>query len=101
MGVKLLDGTDALMTSIFFGPSVHWELEFFGDADIQPSDLLRIATIGNAETVGASADLGTLETGKLGDVVLLDSSPLENIHNTMKIWRIVKAGQVFDPATMR
>ncbi len=101
MGVKLLDGTDALMTSIFFGPSVHWELQFFGDADIQPSDLLRIATIGNAETVGASADLGTLETGKLGDVVLLNGNPLENIHNTMKIWRVVKAGQVFDPATMR
>jgi len=101
MGVKLLDGTDALMTSIFFGPSVHWELQFFGDADLQPSDLLRIATSGNAETVGASADLGTLEPGKLGDVVLLDSNPLENIHNTMKIWRVVKAGQVFDPARMR
>jgi Tol biopolymer transport system component/imidazolonepropionase-like amidohydrolase len=101
MGVKLLDGTDALMTSIFFGPSVHWELEFFSDADIQPSDLLRIATIGNAETVGASADLGTLEAGKLGDVVLLNSNPLEDIRNTMKIWRIVKAGQVFDPARMR
>ena len=101
MGVKLLDGTDALMTSIFFGPSVHWELEFFSDADIRPSDLLRIATIGNAETVGASADLGTLEAGKLGDVVLLNSNPLEDIRNTMKIWRIVKAGQVFDPTRMR
>jgi Tol biopolymer transport system component/imidazolonepropionase-like amidohydrolase len=101
MGVRLLDGTDALMTSIFFGPSVHWELEFFSDADIQPSDLLRIATIGNAETVGASADLGTLEPGKLGDVVLLDNNPLEDIRNTMKIWRTVKAGRVFDPAAMR
>lgn len=101
MGVQLLDGTDALMTSIFFGPSVHWELEFFSDADIQPRDLLRIATIGNAETVGASADLGTLEAGKLGDVVLLDSSPLDDIRNTVRIWRVVKAGRVFDPATMR
>ena len=101
MGVKLLDGTDALMTSIFFGPSVHWELEFFSDADIQPRDLLRIATMGNAETVGAGADLGTLEAGKLGDVVLLDSSPLDDIRNTMKIWRVVKAGRVFDPASMR
>ena len=72
-----------------------------GDADIPPSDLLRIATLGNAETVGATADLGPLETGKLGDVVLLDANPLENIRNTMKIWRVVKAGQVFDPATMR
>ena len=101
MGISLLDGTDALMTSIFFGPSVHWELEFFGDADIPPRDLLRMATLGNAETVGAAADLGVLETGKFGDVVLLERNPLEDIRNTMKIWRVVKAGQVFDPAAMR
>jgi Tol biopolymer transport system component/imidazolonepropionase-like amidohydrolase len=101
MGIKLLDGTDALMTSIFFGPSTHWELEFFGDADIRPSELLRMATVGNAETVGAGADLGTLESGKIGDLVLLDSNPLEDIRNTMKIWRVVKGGQVFDPAKIR
>ncbi|HTR36292.1 MAG TPA: amidohydrolase family protein [Bryobacteraceae bacterium] len=101
MGVKLLDGTDALMTSIFFGPSMHWELEYFADADIPPKDLLRMATLGNAETVGANADLGTLEAGKLGDVVILDSNPLEDIRNTMRIWRVVKGGEVFDPARMR
>lgn len=101
MGVSLLDGTDALMTSIFFGPSVHWELQFFQDADIQPSELLRIATIGNAQTVGAAADLGTIDDGKLGDILLLDKNPLDDIHNTMKIWRVIKAGQVFDPEHMR
>ena len=101
MGIHLLDGTDALMTSIFFGPSMHWELQFFSDADIPSRDLLRIATLGNAETVGASADLGTIEPGKLGDIVLLDANPLDDIRNTMKIWRVIKAGQVFDPAHMR
>jgi len=101
MGVSLLDGTDALMTSIFFGPSVHWELQFFSDADIQPRELLRIATLGNAETVGATADLGTLDAGKLGDVLLLDANPLDDIRKTMKIWRVVKGGAVFDPARMR
>jgi len=100
-GVKILDGTDSLMTGIFHGPSVHWELQFFNDADISPIDVLRIATTGAAETMGASSSLGTLESGKLGDVVLLDGNPLENIRNTMKIWRVVKGGQVFDPATMR
>jgi imidazolonepropionase-like amidohydrolase len=89
------------MTGIFHGPSVHWELQFFIDADIRAIDVLRIATTGAAETVGSSAALGTLEPGKLGDVVLLDANPLENIRNTLKIWRVIKGGQVFDPATMR
>ena len=100
-GVKLLDGTDALMTSVFFGPSVHWEVQFYGLAGLAPIDVLRMATIAAAESVGASADLGSLEAGKLGDVVLLDASPLDDLANTMKIWRVIKGGHVFDPATMR
>jgi imidazolonepropionase-like amidohydrolase len=100
-GVKLLDGTDALMTSVFFGPSVHWELQFYNWAGLTPADVLRMATISAAESVGASAEIGSLEPGKLGDVVLLDANPLDDIANTMKIWRVIKGGYVFDPATMR
>lgn len=100
-GIKLLDGTDALMTSVFHGPSVHWSLQFFGWAGIPAIDVLRMGTIAAAETMGASADLGSLEPGKIGDVVLLDANPLQEVKNTLKIWRVVKGGQVFDPATMR
>jgi Tol biopolymer transport system component/imidazolonepropionase-like amidohydrolase len=100
-GVKLLDGTDALMTSVFFGPSVHWELQFYAWAGLTPADVLRMATISAAESVGASAEIGSLEPGKLGDVLLLDGNPLDDIANTMKIWRVIKGGYVFDPATMR
>jgi imidazolonepropionase-like amidohydrolase len=100
-GVKLLDGTDALMTGVFFGPSLHYSLQYLNAADVSTADLLRMATIDAANSEGASADLGTLDSGKLGDVVLLDGNPLEDIRNTMKIWRIVKAGHVFDPAAMR
>jgi len=100
-GVKLLDGTDALMTSVFFGPSVHWELQFYHLAGLAPIDVLRMATIDAAEAVGASSDLGSLEVGKLGDVVLLDANPLDDVANTMKIWRVIKGGNVFDPAMMR
>lgn len=100
-GIKLLDGTDALMTSVFHGPSAHWSLQFFGWAGIPAIDVLRIGTIVGAESVGASADLGTLEPGKVGDVALLDADPLQEVRNTLKIWRVVKGGHVFDPATMR
>ena len=100
-GVKLLDGTDALMTGVFFGPSLHYSLQYLNAADLSTADVLRMATTEAAETEGASADLGTLEPGKLGDVVLLDGNPLENINNTMKIWRVVRDGHVFDPAAMR
>ena len=100
-GVKLLDGTDALMTGVFFGPSLHYSLQYLNSADISTADVLRIATTAAAGTEGASQELGTLEAGKIGDVLLLDGNPLEDIKNTMKIWRVVKAGNVFDPAAMR
>jgi imidazolonepropionase-like amidohydrolase len=100
-GARLLDGTDALMTGVFFGPSLHWELQFFNQADIPPAQILRMATADAAEIDGASADLGDLEPGKLDDLLLLNASPLDDVRNTMKIWRVIQSGNVFDPATMR
>lgn len=76
-------------------------MQFFGWAGIPAIDVLRMGSIAGAESVGASADLGSLEPGKLGDVLLLDANPLQEIKNTLKIWRVVKGGHVFDPATMR
>lgn len=51
--------------------------------------------------VGASADHGSLEPGKIADLVLLDADPLANLKNTTKIWRVIKYGHLFDPAMMR
>ena len=100
-GVKLLVGTGAGNTGIFFGSHLHWELEHFVRAGIPPLETLRIATQQAARVVGAGDDLGTLEPGKLADIVLLDANPLENIRNTQTIWRVIKGGWVFDPEKLR
>ena len=69
--------------------------------DPDTSKGLRIATKDAAEAVGAQDDLGTLEPGKLADIVLLDKNPLEDIKNTQTIWRVIKGGWLFDPEKLR
>jgi imidazolonepropionase-like amidohydrolase len=100
-GVKLLDGTDALMTGVFFGPSLHYSLQYLNAADVSTAAVLRIATVGAAEIEGAASELGALASGMFADIVLLDANPLEDVRNTTKIWRVIKAGNVYDPAAMR
>jgi imidazolonepropionase-like amidohydrolase/Tol biopolymer transport system component len=97
-GVKLLAGTDVpVCPECFTGASLHWELELFVRAGLTPLGVLRIATLDAATTVGAEDDLGSIEVGKLADIVLLDANPLEDIKNTQNIWRVIKGGWVFDP----
>ncbi len=97
-GVPIFPGTDF---GCFYGPSLHWELEFLVQAGLSSRDVLRSATVEAAEAVGAKSDLGTLESGKLADIVLLDANPLEDIRHTQKIWRVIKGGWVFNPEDLR
>ncbi len=96
-------GTDAQngVPRRYPGVSLHWELQNFVEASIPPLEVLRIATQEAAVAVGAEDDLGTLEVGKLADIVLLDANPLENIKNTQTIWRVIKGGWLFDPEELR
>ena len=57
-------------------------------------------SVSSARRIGAADDLGTLEPGKLADIVLLDN-PLKDIKNTQTIWRVIKGGWVFDPEKLR
>ncbi len=102
-GVKLHAGTDVQGAGwvCFPGLSLHWELEHLVEAGIEPLEVLRIATQEAAEAVGAEDDLGTLEAGKLADIVLLDANPLDDIKNTQTIWRVIKGGWLFDPEKLR
>jgi imidazolonepropionase-like amidohydrolase len=100
-GVRLLAGTDVpICPECFTGASLHWELELLVRAGLTPLEVLRIATLDAAATVGAEDHLGSLQVGRLADIVLLDANPLEDIKNTQRIWRVIKDGWVFDPYSL-
>ena len=94
-GVELLTGTDALNPNVFYGHGQQMEMRHFARARIPPIEILRLATIGSAATVGADAELGTLEPGKLADIVILNSNPLQDITNAMDIWHVMQEGRLF------
>jgi imidazolonepropionase-like amidohydrolase len=95
-GVKLLAGTDTLS----FGFDLHDELTLLVKAGLTPMQALQAATLNAAEFVGKSDWLGTVQAGKLADLVLLDGNPLESIDNTRKIRTVVTDGRVLDRAAL-
>jgi Tol biopolymer transport system component len=95
-GVRLHAGTSSPEPDCFPGQSLHWELARFVEAGLTPLEVLRLATKEAAAAVGAG-DLGTLAPGKLADIVLLSADPLQDIHNTEAIWRVIKGGWLYDP----
>jgi imidazolonepropionase-like amidohydrolase len=89
-------GTDAPNPECFFGSSLHWEMQRFVEAGLSPIQVLRLATKDAATAVGAK-NLGELAPGNQADIVLLDGDPVQDIRNAEKIWRVMKAGWIFDP----
>jgi adenine deaminase len=69
-------------------------------AGIPPAAILRIATINGARALGLSDRLGTIEAGKLADLIVIRGNPLTDIRNTRKIRIVIKAGVAYDPAAL-
>jgi imidazolonepropionase-like amidohydrolase len=78
-----------------FGIDAHWELDLFQRSGFTPQEILEIATIRGAMQHGLDAQLGSLEVGKLADLVVLDANPLEDIGNTGKIRYVMKHGVLY------
>jgi Amidohydrolase family len=95
-GVRLLAGTDTPNPYCFPGFSLHDELGLLVQAGLTPLEALQTATINPAEFLGLSKTLGTVEKGKVADLVLLDANPLEDIANTKRIAAVVSSGRYFD-----
>jgi adenine deaminase len=72
----------------------------FVQGGMTPLQALRAATLSGAKYLGLDHDIGSLEPGKLADLIVLDANPLENIRNSESVRYTVVNGRVFDAATM-
>jgi imidazolonepropionase-like amidohydrolase len=82
------------------GIAAHWEMWSFVKGGWTPLQALQAATVMPARTLGMERDLGTLEVGKLADLVVLDANPLENIQNTDNVSQVMLGGRLYDAATL-
>jgi imidazolonepropionase-like amidohydrolase len=90
-----LAGTDAGANEYSLpGFSLHDELVELVEAGLTPMEALQTATLNPARYLGLTDALGTVEMGKIADLVLLEANPLEDIHNTQKIAAVVVNGSI-------
>ena len=82
------------------GLSNHWEMELLAAGGMSNHDVLRVATIMGAEAIGYDADLGSIEAGKLADLVVLNRDPLTDIEATQDIDRVMRGGVLYDGFTL-
>lgn len=94
--INAAGGFVALGSDLSLGPDSLRELELLVEAGITPTDAIRIGTLDGAIVLGKSRELGSVQTGKLADLVLLNANPLTNIENITQIDVVIKDGQVID-----
>jgi imidazolonepropionase-like amidohydrolase len=100
-GVRILPGTDVGVALIYPGFSLRDELGYFVDKiGMTPMEALVSATRFAAEFSGMLDSLGTIEVGKLADLVLLDADPLVDVRNVRRVHAVIARGELFDRAAL-
>jgi imidazolonepropionase-like amidohydrolase len=82
------------------GLGYHWEMWALAMGGMTPREVLKAATIDGATIIGFDRDLGTVEAGKLADLVVLDRNPLDDIRNTNSVRYVMKNGELFEGDTL-
>jgi hypothetical protein len=99
-GVLLTAGTDVSVPWMVPGVSFHVDLQLLQAAGIPAADVLRIGTSNGALALGVSDRLGTIQEGKLADLVVLSDNPLADIANTRRIVSVMKGGEIYTPESL-
>jgi imidazolonepropionase-like amidohydrolase len=99
-GVRVMAGTDTTAPFIFPGSSLHEELALLVQAGLTPMQALQAATKLPAEFLARQQTQGTIEPGRIADLLLLDANPLEDIHNTERIRAVVFRGKLLDRSAL-
>ncbi len=82
------------------GLGAHWELWMLQQGGMTNMEAIRCATLNGAQYLGLDTDLGSLEPGKLADLIVTDKNPLDNIRNSESIRYVMKNGRLYDGETM-
>ena len=82
------------------GIGAHWELWMLAQGGMTPLQAIRSATINGAEYLGMGKEIGSLEVGKLADLIIMDENPLDDIRNSEKIKQVMINGRLYDAETM-
>ena len=82
------------------GLGTHWELWMMASGGMDNHDALRMATLMSADAIGLAGDIGSIEPGKLADLQVLGSNPLDDLENTIDIDYVMKNGRLYEAATL-
>jgi imidazolonepropionase-like amidohydrolase/Tol biopolymer transport system component len=82
------------------GLGAHWEIWMLAQGGMTPLQALRSATLSGAKYLGMDKDIGSLEVGKLADLIVLEKNPLADIRNTESVKYVMVNGRIYDAATM-
>jgi len=100
MGINLLIGTDVPVTPYLYGIAVHDEMKIWKEAGLPEKSILKAATLNPAIFLGMQDSLGTVTTGKIADLLLLDKNPLDDIKNTRSIHAVIVNGTLLNKARL-
>jgi predicted amidohydrolase YtcJ len=96
-GMEILAGSDVAVLNIYPGSSLHDEMQLFVTAlGMTPAEALERATRRSARFLGIGDSVGTVERGKIADLVLLEADPLADVSNTRRIAAVVLRGTLYD-----